>query len=61
MPSRLSCPKFDAEKLLFETFFRNIAYFRQRSAQSECIFPFLYNLIFQLNTGDNQYVKFCRD
>ncbi len=40
-PRGLFCPKFDAEKLLFETFFRILC------ISSECSFPFLYNLIFK--------------
>ncbi len=32
-PHGLFCPKFDSENFLFEDFFQNIAYFRQRSDQ----------------------------
>ncbi len=37
-----------------ELFFFSILHiFGSVQPKSECIFPFLYNLIFQLNTGDN--------
>ncbi len=46
-PRALSCPKFDAEKLLFEAFFGIMLIFASVQSKSECNFPFLYNLIFQ--------------
>ncbi len=57
MPRRLFCPKFDAEKLLFEAFFEILRIFGNVHPKSESIFPFLYNLIFQLNTGDNHMLR----
>ncbi len=47
-PRWRSCPKFDAEKLLFKTFFRIMCIFGGVQPKSECNFPFPYNLIFQL-------------
>ncbi len=55
MPSQTFCPKFDGEKLLFEAFFWDNAYFffeimhifGSIQPKSECIFPFLYNFIFK--------------
>ncbi len=58
---RLLCPKFDTEKLLFEAFFKILRIFGSVQYKSECIFLFLYNLIFQLNTGDNHNVESSRD
>ncbi len=52
-PRRLFCPKFYVKKLLFEAFFRIMCIFDSAQPKSECNFPFLYDLIFQLNTGDN--------
>ncbi len=46
-PRRLFCPKFDAEKLSFEAFFGILHIFGSVEPEGECIFPFLYNLIFK--------------
>ncbi len=43
----LFCPKFDAEKLLFEAILGILCIFRSVQPKSECNFPFLYNLIFK--------------
>ncbi len=47
MPSGLFYPKFDAEKLLFQAFFGILRIFGSVQPKSECIFLFLYNLIFK--------------
>ncbi len=43
----LFCSKFDGEKLLFEASFGIMRIFGSVQPKSECIFPFLYNLIFK--------------
>ncbi len=45
------------KKLLFEPFFGILRIFRSVQPKSECIFPFPYNLIIQLNTGDNHMLS----
>ncbi len=45
------------EKLLFKAFFGILRIFGNVRHKSECIFLFLYNLIFQLNTGDNHMLS----
>ncbi len=56
-PCRLFCPKLNAKKLLFEAFFGILRIFGSIQPKSECNFLFLYNLIFQLNTGDNHVLS----
>ncbi len=56
-PRGFFCPKFDTEKLLYEAFFEILRIFDSAQSKSECIFPFLYNLIFQLITGDNHMLS----
>ncbi len=56
-PCGLFLSKIRYRKTFIWSFFWNIAFFRQCSSQSECIFPFLYNLIFHLNTGDNHMLS----
>ncbi len=53
----LFCPKFNAKKVLFEAFIEILRIFGSIQPESECIFPFLYNLIFQLNTGNNHILS----
>ncbi len=47
-PRKLFCPKFDAEKLLFEAFFGIMHIFGSIQPKNGCIFPLLYNFIFKL-------------
>ncbi len=47
IPWRTFCPKFDAEKLLFEAFFGIMRIFSIVQPKSECNFPFLYTSIFK--------------
>ncbi len=56
-PHGLFCLKFDVEKLLFEAFFGILRIFGSVQHKNECIFLFLYNLIFQLNTCDNHMLS----
>ncbi len=46
-PNGLFCPKFDAKKVLFETFFGIMHIFGSVSPKMNAIFPFLCNLIFR--------------
>ncbi len=46
-PRRLFGPKFYSKKLLFEPFFGILPIFGSVQPKRECIFPFLYNLIFK--------------
>ncbi len=56
-PCGLFYPKFDTEKLLFEAFFGILCIFGSVHPKSEYIFPFLYDVIFHLNTGDNHMLS----
>ncbi len=47
MPSWTFLSEIDAEKLLFEVFLGILPIFGSVQPKSECIFPFLYNLIFK--------------
>ncbi len=63
--------KFDAKELLFETYFGVLRIFGHVQSKTECIFLFLYNLIFQpyhlssplapLRGGDRHCPKFDRE